>query len=208
MVIKKIFKGTIIEFVVTSNPIKEMISSITTGIISAYIFYLIIDYLPKKTTKNNTIIILNTLLASILDSYKRERLFGHETAINYVDLSGLQTNWLIEKKGQLQQYQGKYLPLKFAMETAHSRIDDFRNALPLAVNLSSAHALQWLVIIDKVRLLADSYGQNPVIPREHLHLINENIEENPANIFRQSLCFRLLEYIEETINWLNLANDS
>ncbi len=64
--------------------------------------------------------------------------------------------------------------------------------------------MQWLVIIDKVRLLADNFGQGPSVPEDKIHLINKNTDENPAKEYKSTLNLRMLEVAEEADKWLFL----
>ena len=108
------------------------------------------------------------------------------------------------------------LKLKFAMETAHSRYPDFQHGLTLAASISPDHALDWLVLTDKVRLLADQYGSWPLHPFPE-NLGNELSEQqrlDPAcvatfekykrdmNLMEQTLKLRVLEVIEASIYWV------
>ncbi|MGR5287206.1 hypothetical protein ACP3V5_17950 [Vibrio maritimus] len=181
---------------------KNVVSGLLIGLLSAYIFYIIVDYIPRSRNERRTLEVLNALLASILDSYNRCRLFGHETALPYVDKSVLEAKWLNQYSTIFKNGRSKYLALLMATNTADSRIEDFRHALPLAVNLSPEHAMQWLVIIDKVRLLAENYGENPPVPIEMQQLVDKDVDENPVKSYRSTLNFRMLELVQESQRWL------
>lgn len=157
--------------------------------------------MPRAATERDTRIVLDSLLAAILDAYSRCRIFGHETPISHVDKSVLNENWLCEHKTLLKNKKAKFLPLKFALQTAHSRLEDFRHALPLAVSLSPKDALHWLVIIDKVRLLAENYGLQPEVSEDKLCLVDTDSDDNPLRLYKSDLNFRLLELVEKTIEW-------
>jgi hypothetical protein len=101
------------------------------------------------------------IAAAVIDAYERTRVFGHETPIDSVDLSVLDIENLKVHKTELVT-KGDLLKVKFAMETAHSRYPDFQHALTMAASISSEHALSWLVLTDKIRLLAEQYEQWPV----------------------------------------------
>lgn len=185
----------------TNQSVRNISENLIVGVLSAYFFYVFIDFLPRLKRERKAKFVLDSLLSSILDAFKRCRLFGHETAISHVDKTGLDIGWLRGQIADLKSQQTKFLPLKFAMQTAHTRLEDFRHVLPLAVTLSPERAMQWLVIIDKVRLLAESYGEQPDVPAENMHLIDTNHEENPLKIYKADLNFRFLEFVEQTIEW-------
>ena len=197
-----IFIDSPFEALLTADGTKNILSGLLIGLISAYIFYVFIDFVPRKRKEREIMIVLNSLIAATLDSYKRCRIFGHETALPNVDKSVLDKNWLEETQVTFKGNNSKYLPLLFAMQTSYTRLEDFRHVLPLAVSLSPNHTMQWLVLIDKVRLLAENYGDNPEVPIDKQHLVDKNTEENPILEYKSTLNFRMLEIVEESIKWL------
>jgi len=197
-----IFRDTKLELLLSNQKFSDAISSILSSIIAAYVFYIIVDWVPKRRKRRETKYVLNSLIASVLDAYRRERVFGHETAIQYVDRKCLEKLWLDAQIILLSKNESHYLALKFAVETADSRLEDFRNALPLAMQLSPERSLHWLMIIDKIRLLAEYYSNLPSIPQDSIHLINRNDESNPVQQFKANMNFRFLEIIEEVRIWL------
>jgi hypothetical protein len=197
-----IFIGTPIEGLLTADGTKSILSGLLIGLISAYIFYVFIDFIPRTRKERETMVVLNSLIAATLDSYSRCRMFGHETALPHVDKSVLEKDWLENTQVAFKHNKSKYLSLLFAMQTSYTRLEDFRHVLPLAVSLSPKHTMQWLVIIDKIRLLAENYGGNPEVPIEKQHLIDKSTEDNPILEFKSTLNFRMLEVVEESIKWL------
>ena len=200
--ILSIFIDTPIEQLLTSEGAKNIISGLLIGLISAYVFYIFIDFIPRKRKEKETLLVLNALIAAILDAYNRCRVFGHETALPYVDKSVLEKEWLEETEVIFKSNNSKYLPLLLAMQTSYTRLEDFRHVLPLAVSLSPNHTMQWLVLIDKVRLLAENYGENPEVSKDKQHLIDKSTDENPILEYKSTLNFRMLEVVEESIKWL------
>lgn len=193
---------TIGDFLLTAAT-KNIASGLLSGLVSAYIFYLLVDCWPRYRKEQKTIEVLNSLIASILDTYNRCRIFGHETALPFVEKSVLDQNWLQENISQLKENHSSYSKLLMALWAADSRLEDFRHSLPLAVALSPARAMQWLVLIDKVRLLAENYGSNPQIPEDKIHLVDRNDDENPVKEFKSTLNLRLLEFVEASSQWLS-----
>lgn len=197
----KYFVGTSLGALLTENSFKNIVSGLSLSIVAAYIFYVFIDLMPRARTERDTKIVLDSLLAAILDAYARCRVFGHETAISHVDQTVLSEKWLLENRSLLKDQKAKLIPLKFALQTADSRLEDFRHSLPLAVFLSPNDAMQWLIIIDKVRLLAENYGSQPEVKDEQLHLVDTDSDDNPLKLYKSDLNFRLLELIEQVIEW-------
>lgn len=194
--------GTILEPILVSSAARTIIAGVLVSLVAAYIFYLLIDYFPRSAKEDKSIFVLNSLLAAVLDSYDRCRVFGHETALPHVQRHVLEDDWLEQTIADIKDRNAKFLPLKLAMQTAHSRLDDFRNTLVLAVNLSPERTLQWLVIIDKIRLFAESYGEQPEISEDKIHLADSESDENPLRLYKADLGFRFLEVVEESQRWL------
>ena len=198
-----IFKNTIFDTILTYKPFWKILSGLSYGIVSACVFYIIIDLMPRKRRERETLKILNFLIASILDAFNRNRIYGHETAIPHVDVQALDNGWLEKQINVLREEKSNFLPLKFAMQTAYTRLDDFRHALPMAISISPNHAIQWLVITDKVRLLAENYHNHPVI--DNIVLCETGSKDDPIKDYKSTLNLRLLEYLEESLRWINLS---
>lgn len=205
--IASVLKDTPIENVLCSKSLKNISSGLLIGLISAYMFYILIDFLPRRRREEKTIELLDSLIASILDSYERCRIFGHETPISHVEKSTLEPAWFNDQISKLKNSDSRFLPLKFAMQTAYTRTEDFRHTLPLAVSLSPEHAMQWLIIIDKVRLMAESYGEEVNIPEETQHLVDQDIDENPVRLYKSTLNLRFLEIVEHAEGWYKLTRN-
>ncbi len=197
-------ENTLIGDVLCSDGIQNIASGLLVGLISAYAFYIFINYLPRVHREEKTKEVLNSLIASILDAYKRCRIYGHETPISHVDKSVLKNEWLNEQITDSKKNKTKFLPLKFAMQTAYTRVEDFRHTLSLAVELSPEHAMQWLIIIDKVRLMAENYGEELNIPIDKQQYVDQDNDLNPIRDYKSTLNLRYLEIVEESKNWINL----
>ena len=92
------FVGTSLGALLTNSSFKNIVSGLSLSIVAAYIFYLFIDLMPRARTERDTRIVLDSLLAAILDAYARCRVFGHETAISHVDKTVLSEDWLSENR--------------------------------------------------------------------------------------------------------------
>ncbi|MGH1471134.1 MAG: hypothetical protein ACRBCS_08060 [Cellvibrionaceae bacterium] len=149
---------------------------------------------------------LNLLVAAILDSYDKTKTFGHEQPISTIDTGVLDKEWLSKTKIKFKEKESDFLKLKYAMETAYTRLDDCRHALSMASSVSPEAGVQWLQITDRVRLLAEEYGQQPEVPVEKLHLVNKDIEENPLYLYRLALMQRIHQLIVDVEVWLDMQN--
>lgn len=128
-----------------------------TGVIAAYSFYVVIDVITRLRKKKQTMVVLNRLAASVVDSYAKAHWFGHTMAITHVNLGYLTLESLDKMIEGVKQDRPSFGKLKCALFTAHSRCSDFTAILNLAASMGSERALQWLVLTDKVRLLVKNY---------------------------------------------------
>lgn len=208
----KVLEGSAISSFLRADATISVTSDLLVGLISAYIFYVFIELLPSHHKKSETLRVLNLLVASVVEAFDRTRIFGHETPINSIDLAVLEISKL---KSNIAIIIDKpdFLRLKFAMEAGHSRYQDFQHALSLAVGLSPEHALDWLVLTDKVRLLAQEYGTQPVAPEIDFF----TAPDQPTNVqyflahaehrgkmsaFENTLRLRVGEVFEAAASWM------
>lgn len=190
--------------VLIKDATKNILSSISSGIFAAYLFYFVVDYLPKSRIEQQATDTLNLVLASVLDAYFRDRIFGHETAIDQIDVSYLQFGVLQAEITKLQVGSPELISkLRNGMHTADSRLPDFRGMIGLAISLSLDHAKQWLVLTDKIRLLAEMTERY----EEEVEIMGNNIDKSPL-IIKDDLCLRMLEVMEQSQNWLKLCQRS
>ncbi|WP_179179380.1 hypothetical protein [Pseudomonas sivasensis] len=208
-------KGGKVAAFLSADATGSVISDLLVGLFSAYIFYLIVELVPKKRRETLTLTPLNLIVASVIDAYQRTRIFGHEAPITSIDVSILALENLAAHKGSVVA-NPQILKLKFAMETAHSRYPDFQHCLTMASSISPDHALDWLVLTDKVRLLAEQYGSWPLHPFPE-NLGNELSEQQRCDpecvatydnyqrdmkLMEGTLQLRVLEVIEASIFWM------
>ncbi len=203
-----IFDGMVVGDILTSNSYIVTLENLLIGYLAAYIFYVLNDYLPRIKRKENSLRLLNSCIASVVDSYSRTRVYGHETALPYVDTSCLDPEWLRKHISVLKLNKTEPLKLKFALDTAHTRTNDFNSLLQIAVEISPEHAEKWLVVIDKVRLLAENYGEMPTVPDDQAHLVQSRDPKVATHLFFSDLEFRLMELMEATLEWLALEKNS
>jgi len=191
-------------------------SDLLVGLFSAYMFYVIIELIPRHRKEQLTLKPLNMIAAAVVDAYESTKVFGHETPITSIDLAVLDVKRLKAHKNELVIKKNNLLKVKFAMETGHSRYPDFQHALAMAASISPEHALSWLVLTDKIRLLAEQYEQWPVNPFCENHLGKPDHEQcedaklmeayhtyqKDMESIEGTLRLRVVEVIEATIFWM------
>ncbi len=190
-----LLEGTFFGDLLTRKFLKSLLRSLCSSLFAAYIFYFFVDLYPRIKKEEKVLHVLNCLISSILDSYNRCRIFGHETSIKNVADDVLNKSWISNVLIVLHDNNSKLIPLKFAMQTAYTRLEDFRNSLSLAADISPEWAFQWLTIIDKVRLLAENYDAQPKVPETN------NINCYTLADYKSDLNFRFLEIVEEVQAW-------
>ena len=145
----------------TSEATGSVASDLLVGLFSAYVFYLVVELFPTFRKNQDTLKSLNFLAAAVPDAYEVPSAFAHERAIDFVDLTVLE---------RLPSLLNKVVDapllydLKSAMEVGHSRYQYVQHALHMASSISPRHAVAWLVLTDKLRLLAEECESYPIGP--------------------------------------------
>ncbi len=208
-------KGGKIAAFLTDESTGSVSSDLLVGLFSAYVFYVVIELIPSYRREKLTLTPLNLIVASVIDAYERTRIYGHETPITSIDVSVLAIDNLTAHKSSVVT-NAQILKLKFAMETAHSRYPDFQHCLTMAASISPEHALNWLVLTDKVRLLAEQCSSWPLhpFPQNLGNDLSEQQRRDPAcvatfdkyqrdmKLMEGTLKLRVLEVIEASIFWM------
>ena len=82
------FSHTAVSQFLISPETKDTISDLIIGMISAYIFYFLIELMPRQKREKETLHVMNSVLASVLDAYHRCRIYGHEApTVSYTHLT-------------------------------------------------------------------------------------------------------------------------
>lgn len=152
--------GGIAEFL-TAEATGSVASDLLVGLFSAYVFYLVIELYPTFRRNKETLESLNLLIASVADAYETPSAFAHERPIDSVDLTVLDRLEVL--KSNIINDPHLY-NLKSAMEAGHSRYQDVQHALHMATSISPKHAVVWLVLTDKLKLLAQECDAYPISP--------------------------------------------
>ena len=107
------------------------------------------------------------------------------------------------------------LSLKFALETADSKLREFENLLILANNISPSHSLEWLNLTHELRLFADEYknykqfsSSNDSVSLEALKTKEyKNRNLNKKEQYLDSLQTRFIMFLEVTIKWKDFCRN-
>lgn len=172
---------------------------------------MLVDYVPRIKREASIMLLLNTLIASVLDAYRRTRTFGHETSLSAIPLDTLKDDWLAQEIANIKAGNALFLSLKSAMQTAFTSYDDFRGVLTLASQLSPNHAYQWLGITQKIRLLAENYETQPPADDKIVIRIDTkdaDVRQSDLYVYKCALSLRVMEVLEQTQKWLAFTRQS
>ncbi|WP_145964275.1 hypothetical protein [Chromobacterium phragmitis] len=208
------FTSPFIVWFLTNEGFGKIVEGLCSGLVSAYLFYLVIDLLPREKARQKKLDALNLLVASVLDVYDGPGVFRHEAEIQTANCQLLSFSWLGEQIEVLknchaiQPQESFFFKVKSTGERAERRLADFRHTLALAAAISPAHAIQWLLVTDKLCLLVETLHERLAFEREDMIPWEiGNPHPNPNySIYMASLCFRIQEFFEKSIEWLELEN--
>lgn len=188
------------------------------SIIAASIFYFFINYLPEQRRRKNIATVLRKVSSVILHVYKEAKIHGHEMSAKNVS-DEIEEVWLREQIGLLrrkdltkkQKYE-LFLQLKCVVDTAHSQQAEIEGVLILASSISERHALEWLNLMTKCRLLAEEYEDYRNDPMMMEVAYNDTQGDRPISFDEKdgkksmsqmrllALQFRTLEYFEACLH--------
>lgn len=186
------------------------IKTITGGIISAYIFYILIELIPRYKKEEKALKVLNQAIASIVQGFFTPHPLQYSKSIRHINFElKTSTNQIIEAIDNIKHGNVLFAQLNITMQTADSRYSDFQHLLALAITISPKHALFWLDLTDKIRLLKDEMS-NQIANKDmnilnDLRKINTNVAEmNPTELFCSGLKQCVMEFFESVVAWNKL----
>jgi hypothetical protein len=203
----------------------KIFSDLYTNVLVAFIFYYISQYHPKKENKKNSIKVLNQLTYSIYEAFITQKTFSYEKPTpnplkptEYVNIlvTSEEISNLIEKvkNWDFKNTTEAILSLKFALETADSKLREFENLLILANNISPSHSLEWLNLTHELRLFADEYKNyeqfsslNDLVSLEALKT-KEYRNLNKKEQYLDTLQTRFIMFLYVTIQWKDFCHNT
>lgn len=202
-------QGGVLSDLLANQYARSIGGTLAGGIVSAYMIYVLVELLPRHRREKTAVYVLNKLINSIVDALETGKLFQHERSIEFsepvLDWTRLCDNLTYLRYGQ------DFLHLKSAGHTAETRYESFKDTLVLAADISPLHAESWLVVTDKVRLLAEVMGERPDgdleidVLADYKNIQHEKYRSNPTAMFYRSICFRSIEFIEAAQSWKKLV---
>lgn len=186
--------------------------TLSGGVFSACILYVIVEIFPTAKKRKNTLKVLNMAICSVLEAYYKPKMFQHEKSIRYVSLEYIDSIDKIKKaQKDIKNFNINYRQLQYSIQTAHSRYNDFQNLLILSNDISPNHSLLWLDLIEKIRLMSEEY--NNFIENPDTGIINDLSQlkkfediKNETFLMCDGFQIRVLEFFESVEKWINENN--
>lgn len=204
-----ILQGGLFSDLLANEHSRSIGSTLAGGIVSAYIFYVLVELIPRYRKEKAAVHVLNKAVNCIVDALETGYLFQHEMPIEFSD-SDLQAARLSDNLTFLR-YGQRFLNLKSAGHTAETRYQTFKDTLILAASISAAHAESWLVVTDKVRLLAEVMSERPDgdldldILSDIRAMNSGKHDRNPTVEYYLSIQQRAGEFIQAAQKWKSLT---
>ena len=185
------------------SSLEQLIINSYINLVGAFIFYCVFQHIPQLKKNENSIEVLNKLVNSILEGFLNQNMFQHEKSISYVEID-FTYDKILDLIEKVKDYNFNILQIKSAIEVADSRFYNFKNTLILSSSISPNHALQWITLTDKVRLLSDELKRKPQnitlkdfsFPLKSMKVKKFNtMNENEQ--WLDSAQFRFIEFMEE-----------
>lgn len=190
----------------------KLVEGLCSGLVSAYFFYVFVDLRPRQKLIKEYKSTLDLLIVSVLDVYKKPGMFRHEAEIETKNIFLLDKSWLksqinyLENCHQEQNQTSFYLQVKWTAERAERRLMDFRHVLAMATEISPDHTVRWLSITDKLNLFVETMHQRPDFSIDDMVPWGVDLQPGEINylVYMKSLCFRLQEFFEVIVQWIEL----
>ncbi|MEJ8321385.1 hypothetical protein [Pseudomonas oryzihabitans] len=200
-----VFLGTTIESVLTKESWISLWSSLSSGVVAAYLFYFLVEVVPKRKSDQQVREVLDSAVASVVEGLLEGGAFQHEKELQYVSLDLRKVDW--QREIDLCSTRD-FIRLKFAGETAETRFDYFKGLISVTVQLSPMHTKIWLGVTEKFRLYVETMAARPAsfdVRTLHGTTIDELVAQGNADgLWVSSLQFRAHEYLELARDWTQL----
>lgn len=211
--------NTILYDFLTSKALAGLLEGLSLSLMAACVFYVFIDFFPRLKRKKIAENFFRKQASVVLHAYKESKIHAHEMSAKNVPDEFCE-QWLKEQISILKnvEYPKKrqlFLQLKCAVDAAYSQKDETRSLLPIAATLSETHAVEWLGLFTKQRLLAEEYGRKTFDPLIYTAYYEDggelSFEERGG---KQSISYlilmnrqlRMLEYCEACLSWYKLIS--
>lgn len=204
-----------------SDELHGFLLNFSLSLTAACVFYVFMNIVPERKRIKNSEMVLRKVASIVLHAYKESKIFGHEMSAKHVP-DELVRNWMLEQikflreEHSILQKQTLFFKLKCAVDAAYSQKGETSVMMAIAASASEKHALEWLNVLSKLRLLAEEYGRHlSAEVYSSYYDDGENVcfeeRQGQQSISYLRLCnlkYRMLEYLEACIDWYDLTSRS
>lgn len=160
--------------ILISNALKEIVSSVSAGVVAAYIFYIFVDLLPRNKKKRQDIQYLDSILFVVLDAFYDSSIVGPSLPIHVsVDIKNhnnknLTKCYIDNYKVSLikESEKGKIYsileidPIRQVAKACKERLPILVMATKIANDLSLRQGLIWSDVIGMLDCVSNIYSKD------------------------------------------------
>lgn len=217
-----VFYNTAIHEFLVSDGLRGFLLNISLSVMAACAFYLFMNLIPERKRVKNAEISLRKVASVVLHAYKESKRAGHEMSAKHTP-DEMNEKWILDqikllRKKDLgeQRKRELFLSLKFAVDAAYSQTSEMNAMISLAASISEKHALEWLNILTKLRLLAEEYDTQLCADvydqyyddGEHICFKEQQGKQSVSQLILATRSLRMLEYFEACRDWNQLTRKS
>jgi hypothetical protein len=211
MPVPDFLKGGAFEQILISPLLLELSKVLSSGVVVGCLVFFLSEYVPRRRAADANVGALNSVLATVITALERPGFFNHEyPATFFYPIRDQLAKPVVNAKHNLVTRKISVASLKCGTEVASTRYEDFRGCLVLAAQISPQHALQWLEITDRVRLLADEFEKFPEGRVDITYSYSVKPPRNPleyseTQMFYENCGVRMSRFLESAHSWQELC---
>lgn len=191
-----------------NNGIGSVIESIAASIIAGYVVYIFVELLPRLNQAKGDARLLKSLSASVKIAFDDGFVFSHERPISRLkDINVKNDEELKNIKKDIYENKKNHLKLKLSMETAHSQMLSFSQALIVATKISPECALRWLDLTSAVHRFGLLYEEYSMLPKpdddacEETKILKQE-NGNSREEIHSDMSDRFYQYNQAVLFWI------
>jgi len=204
-------KGGVLEPILTSPFLLELSKVLSSGVVVGCLVFFLSEYVPRRRAAVDNAGALNSVLATVVTALERPGFFNHEyPATFFYSIRDQLAKPVAEARHNIGARKISVASLKCGTEVASTRYEDFRGCLVLAAQISPQHALQWLELIDRVRLLSEEFEKFPGARTDLTYSYSVKpphspLEYSETQMFYENCGVRMSRFLESAQSWQELC---
>ncbi|HGA2317310.1 MULTISPECIES: hypothetical protein [Pseudomonas] len=149
-----------------SDAFEDIAGDTLTGLISGYIFYVLVQWMPRVNAERKAKKLLNSLVSGHVESFQKAEIFGHSRSLAEFDELKIG-----DIEGNLQTLQGEtevssLLAISYMSKWSHQMMSD---SLQVALMLGIPQAQLWMELtsrVAKIKYLSEEADKGGVLGRQ------------------------------------------